>query len=93
MPAEPTGSAPSPSSEGELKAFSDPSQTALVPSTASKNEFVLTKEEELSRVVKRAAKKSSSKAYSATRYDLHNMGVRSGAGDPEAAMASLDKKV
>ena len=90
LPAEPTGGSPS-RTGGVLQALADSTDKAAPRS--GKNEFVLTKDEELARVVARAARKTASKSYAATRFDPHNVGVRAGAGDADAAQASLGQKV
>ncbi len=51
----------------------------------AKNPFLLTKEEELEKVVKRAAKSSLDRNHALARYDPHNMALRAAAGDREEA--------
>ena len=75
-----------PSVEGDAKlAFAEDAGTG--------NDFLLSKEEELARVTKEAALKTTDKQHAHTRYSLHNIAVRAAAGDREKAVKSLDEKI
>jgi hypothetical protein len=60
----------------------------------SENAFLMTREEELSRVVQRAAAKTKDKEHEHTKFSVHNISVRMAAsGDRKEVQRSLQRKI